>query len=365
MDPSLNQLSSYRPLTLTISLMAQNQNVSNNPISELPKDNAIAFVKDFIQILSVSAPGNKLIGIDALLEKHGYKEQGLDVKSDNMTLLLKKLEDGVARAVVGDASQTKQSALARTLSAQLGDIRSEIRNQSLYSKNAAAPLTATATAMLREEAEFAELSTGTSYAEMWLRIAIFIGEVKDEYVDFYAELMQKYTEMYESFNENVQKASSDAISTGDDGNNVAFDTRKMQAGYNAFENDVNRLNNELGSVKGWNSMTDDQKKKEKLILEPAFSVDDRTGKISFNMSQYNTVSGTYPSGIKNGKVSTASYQAWLATFNSAGNAFQSNMQSFAQRYSQANNSFDTLNKILSSAISSTSDSARECIRAWG
>lgn len=365
MDPSVNQLSSYQPLILSQGLTSQSQSVSNSPVSEQPKDSSVAFVKEIVQLSATPETANKLNGIDALLEKYGYKEQDLYAKPDNMTRLLKKLEDNVARASVGEATQSKQSALARSVSDQLDGIRSEIRNQSLYSKNAAAPLTATATAMQRDITELGELSTGTSYAEIWMRIALFIGEVKDEYVDFYAELMQKYTEMYESFNENVQKASSDAVSTGDDGNNVAFDTKKMQAGYDAFEKDVNRLNGELGSVKGWSNMTDDQKKKEKLILEPAFSVDDRTGKISFNMSQYNTVSGTYPSGIKNGKVSTASYQAWLATFNSAGNAFQSNMQSFAQRYSQANNSFDTLNKILSSAISSTSDSARECIRAWG
>lgn len=136
----------------------------------------------------------------------------------------------------------------------------------------------------------------------------------------------------------------------------------MQAGYDAFQKDVDRLNGELGSVDGWNSMTDDEKRRMTITLEPAYKVDSN-GKISFNMDQYHSVSGTYPSGIKDGKVSTASYQAWLATFNAAGNAFQSNMQSFAQRYSQANNNFDTLNKILSSAISTLADSARDVLKS--
>lgn len=99
-----------------------------------------------------------------------------------------------------------------------------------------------------------------------------------------------------------------------------------------------------------------------ITLEPAYKVDNN-GKISFNMDQYNSVSGSYPSGIKNGKVSTVSYNSWLVTFNAAGSAFQSNMQSFAQRYSQANNNFDTLNKIMSSAISSLADSAREVLKS--
>ncbi|MBG6247237.1 MULTISPECIES: IpaD/SipD/SspD family type III secretion system needle tip protein [Symbiopectobacterium] len=72
------------------------------------------------------------------------------------------------------------------------------------------------------------------------------------------------------------------------------------------------------------------------------------------------------SGAEDGKyaeVSTTRYQAWLASFNSVGSAFQSNMQSFAQRYSQANSTFDNLNRVLSSVISTLGDSARDVLKA--
>ncbi|CCO82239.1 Translocator protein bipD [Erwinia amylovora Ea266] len=62
---------------------------------------------------------------------------------------------------------------------------------------------------------------------------------------------------------------------------------------------------------------------------------------------------------------TASYHAWLATFNAAGSALQSNMQSFAQRYSQSNSTFDQLNKVLSGVISTLGDSAREVYKSIG
>lgn len=365
MSSSLNNLSPYPALNLPTDISSQSHPTIKNEVIESSKENYVAFVKDIFQESILPKGDNRIENIEYLLDKHGFKENGLDSKGNNMPVLLRKLEDTQSHVMINDGSLSQRNDRIDAVSDQLNAIRNDIRNQTLYRRSASAPLMATATLLEKESVDRGELSTGTSYAEMWLRIAVFIGEVKDEYVDFYAGLMQKYTEMYESFNENVQKASSEAVSTGDDGNNVAFDTKKMQAGYDAFQKDVDRMNSELGSVKGWDNMTEEQRNKEKLVLEPAFKVDERTGKISFNMNQYDTVSGTYPSGIKNGKVSTASYQAWLATFNSAGNAFQSNMQSFAQRYTQANNSFDTLNKILSSAISSTADSARECIRAWG
>ncbi|MCW2482572.1 IpaD/SipD/SspD family type III secretion system needle tip protein, partial [Candidatus Symbiopectobacterium sp. NZEC135] len=88
------------------------------------------------------------------------------------------------------------------------------------------------------------------------------------------------------------------------------------------------------------------------------------GKVSFNKDTFDSVSlakvtddGSYTD------VSTTRYQAWLASFNSVSSAFQSNMQSFAQRYSQANSTFDNLNKVLSSVISTLGESAREVLKA--
>jgi len=319
-------------------------------------------LKDLIQTLTAANTPHIIKNIEYVLEKHGVNGDVSHVRNDNVLNIIHKLQKmKLQDSGVGDDLDNKKKLL-NDITDALGDIRNEIRKQTLYRKSSSAQLTASTARLGNEFSTNGPINANMSYAEIWLRLALFIGEVKKDYVDFYADLMQKYTEMYESFNENVQKASSEAVSTGSDGNNVSFDTSKMQAGYDAFQKDVDRLNGELGSVDGWNSMTDDEKRSMTITLEPAYKVDSN-GKISFNMDQYNSVSGTYPSGIKDGKVSTASYQAWLATFNAAGNAFQSNMQSFAQRYSQANNNFDTLNKILSSAISSLADSARDVLKS--
>lgn len=204
------------------------------------------------------------------------------------------------------------------------------------------------------------ISTQTSYAELWSRMAKAIGSIKSEYVDFYADLMQKYTDMYEAYNNHVQGGVAKAVSSGSDGNNVHFDLGKMDSAYVDFRAVCSGIN--LGSVKNWDDMTSDEQKNMIITLEPAFKITD--GNIAFNLDAYSSAPGS-PSGInKNGHVSTTSYQAWLAAFNAGGSALQSNMQSFAQRYSQSNSTFDNLNKVLSGAIAALADSAKDVIKAF-
>lgn len=331
---------------------------TDNAIEPSP-DEYLAFCHDILEALDGPVNEYTVDNVKNILIEFGFDKEDLHIKNSKILSIIQTIRD--MHVSLSDTPSIVNK-IANDIYNLIKDISNELRKDRLYRKSASAQLTASADKLEKDLSSNDQITTSTSYAEIWLRLAIFIGEVKEDYVDFYADLMQKYTEMYESFNENVQKASSEAVSAGDDGNNVSFDTGKMQAGYDAFQRDVDKLNSELGSIKDWESMTEDEKRRMVITLEPAYKVDNN-GKISFNMDQYQSVSGSYPSGIKDGKVSTASYQAWLATFNAAGNAFQSNMQSFAQRYTQANNNFDTLNKILSSAISTLADSARDVFKS--
>ena len=363
MSSPLSSLPPYEPTVLPYTTDSQKSHIINNDIIDTNVEKYFPFLDEVFQELKPSKNSLTIENIGNILNKYDFQGGRAHIRDNKILNIMHQLQLMQPQTFSPEVSQSKRNELIENISEQLKTIHHDIRNQTLYRKSSSAQLAAATAIPEKKSVTDGELTTSTSYAEMWLRLAFFIGEVKQDYVDFYADLMQKYTEMYESFNENVQKASSDAVSTGDDGNNIAFDTNKMQAGYDAFQQDVDRLNEELGSVDGWNTMSDDEKRRMVITLEPAYKVDKTTGKISFNMDQYQSVSGSYPSGIKDGKVSTASYQAWLATFNAAGNAFQSNMQSFAQRYSQANNNFDTLNKILSSAISTLADSARDVLKS--
>ncbi|WP_168428733.1 IpaD/SipD/SspD family type III secretion system needle tip protein [Erwinia amylovora] len=253
-------------------------------------------------------------------------------------------------------SITEKQRLEEEVDKAFDYIRNEISNICLNTKSSLSKTFATYASVSRNREE---ISTGTSYAELWARISTAITIIQEDYVDFYADLMKKYTDMYQSFNENVQKASSDAVHVGSEANTVDFNAHKMKEGYKKFEEEVESI--DLGSVKNWDEMSQEEKQSMVITLSPAFNVDTH-GAISFNLEQYKTTHNVYPDG-SGGEVSTVSYQAWLATFNAAGSALQSNMQSFAQRYTQANNTFDNLNKVLSSVISTLGESAKDVLKA--
>lgn len=194
-----------------------------------------------------------------------------------------------------------------------------------------------------------------SYADFWNQIADDLGSINTNYVEFYSNLMEKYTELFQAFAK-VQAVESQCVGEGSDGNHVNFTRGKLIEAYNEFEKTVANL--DLGAVPNWASMSTDQKEEMKSTLAPAFTVNDN-GDISFDMTAFNNVKDSFPEGTDSStSISTASYNAWLTSFNTISSTFQSNMQSFAQRYSQANTTFDNLNKVLSSAITSLSDSLK-------
>ncbi|HFT1247930.1 TPA: IpaD/SipD/SspD family type III secretion system needle tip protein [Escherichia coli] len=295
-----------------------------------------------LQNLSGKLTESKLCPV---IQKWGMKYKQLYPQSDNINHIIIQQEQRVQLAT------TALGEICRELLKE----RAEVNYSYSLFKSAKESIQ-----NLHEKSNDDKITVHTSYAELWGRVAQAIQGIKSRYVDFYANLMKKYTDMYEAFNEYVQKSSSDAVSTGDDGNNVSFDTGTMKSGYDNFSNALENI--DLGVVKNWIEMTPTQQAGMRATLAPAFKINEAGG-IFFNMDQYDSIKHSYPAGIKNGKVSTASYQAWLATFNASGTALQSNMQSFAQRYSQANSTFDNLNKVLSGAISSLADSAKEVLKS--
>lgn len=326
-------------------------------------------IKELIAQLDTPNKADKFDAIRATLGQYGLDTSGEDFNNSKLLTALERLKtandgaqpsDDVAEMLANQEKRVKSTAQA------VSDIQREIVTDRTKVNYSLSQFSAEKQRSAQEsvpdlKSSDDEISTHTSYAELWARMALAIKEIKGDYVDFYADLMQKYTEMYEAYNTHVQGAASQAVSTGDDSNNVKFDTSVMQKGYNDFRSEISGI--DLGSVKNWDKMTSEERESMKTTLAPAFKVND-SGKIEFNLDQY-SAAPNYPSGISGGKVSTASYQAWLASFNAGGSALQSNMQAFAQRYSQANSTFDNLNKVLSGAIASLAESAKDVLKALG
>ncbi|WP_168386298.1 IpaD/SipD/SspD family type III secretion system needle tip protein [Erwinia amylovora] len=321
-------------------------------------------------ILTRESLEDKLPEIRQLLLELGCSEKLHEFEEINyfMRELQNSYENILNSKKNADYVIAEQKKLTAINSHQIERISSHLRKRSiLHDKSSVEPslpleLTKKGYSAIAGEVFSAdEITPGTSYAELWSKIAKAIASIRKDYVEFYATLMKKYTDLYQSYNENVQKASSDAMSAGKDGNNISFNKDVMIKGYNKFKDYAVRI--DLGKVAHWDNMSSQERENMKLTIAPAFDVS-KDGEIRFNLSQYSTVDGSLPKGDGN-QVPTASYHAWLATFNAAGSALQSNMQSFAQRYSQSNSTFDQLNKVLSGVISTLGDSAREVYKSIG
>lgn len=366
-----------RPLVVETPMISASQ-VAEVGVGSTSELNTV-LLKQLMSALTSTDSNNQLEDVRNVLKQHGLDDGDADLLKSKVGTALADIE--AANDKVGTLARDDEATVAKMISAQyeqvdktaaaLGTIKDELEPNRIKAKRSENQLNATIQTSLHEiaEAEEAakartgdnEISVHTSYSKLWAVMAEAIKNIRTNYVDFYAGLMQKYTEMYEAYNEYVQKASADSVKAGEDGNNVDFTNSTMKGGYDKFDSAVKGL--DLGSVDNWDKMTDAQKASMTATLEPAFKVDQSSGKISFNLDQYNG-RPYYPSD-GGGKVSTSSYQAWLASFNAIGTGLQSNMQSFAQRYTQANSTFDNLNKVLSGAISSMADSAKDVLKALG
>ncbi|MEZ6874708.1 IpaD/SipD/SspD family type III secretion system needle tip protein [Enterobacter sp. KBR-315C3_2022] len=366
-----------RPLVVETPMISASQ-VAEVGVGSTSELNTV-LLKQLMSALTSTDSHNQLEDVRNVLKQHGLDDGDADLLKTKVGTALADIE--AANDKVGTLASDDKATVAKMISAQyeqvdktataLGTIKDELDTNRIKARRSENQLNATIQTSLHDIAEAEkdakartgdnEISVHTSYSKLWAVMAEAIKNIRTNYVDFYAGLMQKYTEMYEAYNEYVQKASADAVKAGEDGNNVDFNNNTMKGGYDKFDNAVKGM--DLGSVDNWDKMTDAQKASMTATLEPAFKVDQSTGKISFNLDQYNG-RPYYPSD-GGGKVSTSSYQAWLASFNAVGTGLQSNMQSFAQRYTQANSTFDNLNKVLSGAISSMADSAKDVLKALG
>ncbi|MEW5290520.1 IpaD/SipD/SspD family type III secretion system needle tip protein [Erwinia papayae] len=257
--------------------------------------------------------------------------------------------------------KAKSDEIVNSTNDVLSEVKTTVKDMSLDVKATSAKLQAACMA----EGGNKKISTSSSYFELWDVIAIAIGSIQKNYVNVYTNLMQSFTDLFQSFNNSIQKASGDAITSSDDANKVKFNAQKMDAAYTKFNQEIEKLEKNISPVDGWEAMDDEAKQTARTTMAPAFNIDDN-GKITFNLSQYREMSrypAGYPSGERESDVSTSTYQAWLASFNSVTNSIQSNMQSFLQRTTQAKTNFDNLNKVLSGAISALADLVKDVFKS--
>lgn len=201
-----------------------------------------------------------------------------------------------------------------------------------------------------------------SYAYFWKNISNTVSSIRKNYVDFYANLMQSYVDIYQKYDNTCVKAAAKVVSEGKDASHINWSGKTLVDAAKEFENFCTEEQSTLGLVPNWENLNATQRINMKETLSPAFKVNDN-GQITFNLDFYYNGLTNHPGTEMKDTYSLPEYQAWLAAFNNRGNTFQSNMQTFAQTYSQVNNTFNNLNKILSSTITAMGESANFVLKS--
>lgn len=198
-------------------------------------------LKRLISALTLTESDDQLEDIRKILQQNGLDISDNDFPKNKLSAALAEIKAandkvGIAASVEVMISLHYQQVdkTATALEAiKIGIEQKRIKGN--YSDNQLKATMQTSLQEMTEAEEVAKARTGdneisvhTSYSKLWAVMAEAIKNIRKNYVDFYADLMQKYTEMYEAYNEFVQKASADAVKAGEDGNNVNFNNNTMK-----------------------------------------------------------------------------------------------------------------------------------------
>ncbi len=237
-----------RPLSVETPMISASQvvEVGVGSTSEL---NTV-LLKQLISALTSTDSDNQLEDVRNVLKRHGLNTSDADFLKSKVGNALADIEaaNDKVGALARDNKTSTTATVAKMNSAQyeqvdktaaaLETIKDELEPNRIKASRSENQLKATMQTLLHEiaEAEEAEkdrtgdneISVHTSYSKLWAVMAEAIKNIRTNYVDFYAGLMQKYTKMYEAYNEYVQKASADAVKAGEDGNNVDFNNNTVK-----------------------------------------------------------------------------------------------------------------------------------------
>lgn len=185
-----NDVLSYEPAIYSDNTDSKKRPELKNDHVDPSVEKYRSFIKDIIQALTATNTPYTIKNIEHILEQYGVNEDASHIRNDSVSNIIHNLQKMKLYNSGEENDLDNKEKTARDVAEKLGNIRNEIRKQTLYRKSASAQFTASTSALEKEFSTNDPITTGTSYAEIWLRLAMFIGEVKKDYVDFYADLMR-------------------------------------------------------------------------------------------------------------------------------------------------------------------------------
>ncbi|MGH8347948.1 MAG: IpaD/SipD/SspD family type III secretion system needle tip protein [Pseudomonas sp.] len=187
-----------------------------------------------------------------------------------------------------------------------------------------------------------------------------INLIKNGYLAGYEHIIAAYSEFFKDFNAEITAKLKDWIEGANDGKEVKLNAGALRA---ALDNLIRKYTHpNHASVlfprpgEGGTSREEAEKWREALGLPPACLKQNANGTycVVIDTGPLHTMRSSVAAG-GTVKWDTAKFQAWQTGFNAQEERMKNMLQSFTQKYSNANSYHDNFNKTLSSHLNQFSD----------
>ncbi|TKI05073.1 IpaD/SipD/SspD family type III secretion system needle tip protein [Martelella alba] len=202
-----------------------------------------------------------------------------------------------------------------------------------------------------------------SYAELWQDAVDAIGAIKEDYLEVYETVVERYTAFYSDFSDFMSGLTAYLdVSTDDKGNQtmqfrpeVLDEIDKLLATYGNGEQGV------LFPATGSATREDAEKWAAELGLDPACVQASGDGYVvRIDLSPLQTIRDNMSDSAL-APMSTFQYQSWRSGFDAQSGKFQTTLQLLTTKYGNANGMFDTMVKVLSSSITSGAETLKQIL----
>lgn len=209
--------------------------------------------------------------------------------------------------------------------------------------------------------------------ELWEMISKSIGNIKDGYLGVYENVVGKYIEFYQEFSDILSKMAG-WISSNDKGDKVTLSVgelydalKQLKAKYEnteLFASTADTPEKAKEEAEKWAAELGLPKEcvKEQPKGSGRYVVVIDTGPVQKMMTALEGLAGGVPAKDKKVEMDNAKFQSWQSGFKAQEENLKNTLQTLTQKYSNANSLFDNLVKVLSSTISSCTETAKSFLQ---
>lgn len=319
-------------LTNSISTSSFSPNNTNGSSTET--------VNSDIKTTTSSHPVSSLTMLNDTLHNIRTTNQALKKELSQKTLTKTSLEE--------IALHSSQISMDVNKSAQLLDILSKKEY----------PINKDARELLHSAPKEAELDgyEMISHRELWAKIANSINDINEQYLKVYEHAVSSYTQMYQDFSAVLSSLAGWISPGGNDGNSVKLQVKSLKDALTTLKKNYE----DKPLYPATNTVS--KQEADKWLTELGGTIGTVSAKnggyvVNINMTPIDNMLNSLDKlgGTDEVVLDNAKYQAWNAGFSAEDETMKNNLQTLVQKYSNANSIFDNLVKVLSSTISSCTD----------